>query len=59
MTDWDEKMCQLCTALGGLYHRRERMIMQGETESASVLETPIHQLILDIRGWLEKGPTEE
>ena len=54
MNDWEEKACQLCCGLAGLYHRREHLILSGEQEKAKVLEPVIRGLISDIKLWLEK-----
>ncbi len=55
MTDWEEKTCQLCYSLAGLYHRREHLILNGETDKADLLEIPIKVLIGDLRLWLLKN----
>lgn len=55
MTDWEEKTCQLCTGVAGLYHRREHLISEGNEESADLLNEPIKLLIEDLKFWLLKN----
>ena len=54
MTDWEEKACQLCYGIAGLYHRREHLIAEGETDKAVSLEEPIRVLLDDIEQWFQK-----
>lgn len=55
MTDWEEKTCQFCYGIAGLYHRRERLISEGDVDRASALDDPISNLIDDLRSWLLKN----
>lgn len=58
MTDWEEKTCQLCYGIAGLYHRRERLISEGDTDRAEALDEPLSNLIDDLKSWLYKNEKE-
>lgn len=55
MTDWEEKTYQLCTGIAGLFYRRSRLILNGQIESAEMLDKPLRDLIEDLRFWLLKN----
>ena len=55
MTDWEEKTCQLCTGVAGLYHRQQHLILQGDTDKAEMLNEPLMLLIEDLKFWLLKN----
>ena len=51
---WEEKLYQLCTGFCGLYQTRARLMYEGKTERAKLLDTSIRMLIDDIKFWVEK-----
>lgn len=55
MTDWEEKACQLCIGVSGLFYRRERLVSEDKQESADLLNEPIKLLIEDLKFWLLKN----
>ncbi len=54
MTDWQEKMRQLVYGLAGFYHRQQHLILDGQDESAKILESQIDVMEDDVKLWLEK-----
>ncbi len=55
MTDWEEKTCQLCYVISGLFHRREHMILSGETDKSGIVDDHIRIAISDLKFWLLKN----
>ena len=55
MTDWEEKTCQLCTGIAGLFYRRSHLILTGKIENAEMLDEPLKNLIEDLKFWLLKN----
>lgn len=55
MTDWEVKVCQLCSGLAGLWFRHGKLVVTGEFNRATDLETAIRDMIEDIRSYIEKG----
>ena len=55
MTDWEERMCQMCHVIGGLYFRREALIARGETDKAEALNPHIELRLKDLKEWLLKN----
>ena len=55
MTDWEEKTCQLCIGIAGLFNRKENLISDGKYYLASQLDEPIKLLIEDLKFWLLKN----
>jgi hypothetical protein len=50
-----ERAYQKCLFIGGIFHHREHLIAQGQTEEAEDVSRKLRRLIKDFKVWLEKA----